>query len=187
MRPISAVLATVPLFALAACGDSGAVDDPSDPDQMAAAMEDIARPQPGEYRTTSELVEFEMPGVPEEEAQMMRSIFEMGASQPTTFCMTEEMAEAGFREFLTASQEENQECEYTAFDASGGQLSATMTCDDGQGSTGTIEFEGSISETEQDMTMTMNMANAAEGQDMRMVLRNRSERIGECSADSAAG
>lgn len=178
---------TIPLIAgiiLAGCGDSGSVDDPSDPAQIEAATQDLPQPQPGEYRTTSELVELDVPGATEEEVQMLRGIMEQGATQDRTFCMTQEEADEGYREFLANLQQSSDQCEFTDFSVSGDTLDATMACDDGSGSTGTMTFGGTISETSQDMTVTMDMNNAAAGESMRMVLRNQSERIGECSAEN---
>ncbi|QZH75574.1 MAG: DUF3617 domain-containing protein [Erythrobacter sp.] len=184
---ISTLIAAASIFALTACGDSGTVEDPGDPDQVAAAMADIAKPQPGEYTTTGELIDFEISGASEEEQAMMRGFMEMGAAQTQTICITEEQADAGFEEFLGAMQENSDECTFTNFSVDGDTLDATMNCDDGAGSTGTIEFGGTIAETSQDMTVTMNMTNATEGQTMRMVLRNQTERVGECSATTGAG
>ncbi len=184
---ISTFFAATSALALAACGDSGTVADPSDPEQVAAAMENIAKPQPGEYRTTGQLVEFALPGASEEEQQMMRGFMEMGAAQEQTFCLTQEQADEGFREFLSTMQDNSEQCTFSKFAVNGDALDATMNCDDGEGSTGTIAFAGTISETSQDMTVTMDMTNAAEGQSMRMVMRNQTERVGECSAEGAAG
>ncbi len=181
---ISTLLAAASMFALAACGDSGTVEDPSDPEQVAAAMEDIAKPQPGEYTTTVELVEFELEGASDEEEQMMRGMMEAGAAQTQTTCITEEQANAGFQEMLTAMQDNAEQCTFSNFAVEGDTLDATMNCDDGAGSTGTIQFGGTISETSQNMTVTMDMANGTAGQSMRMVMRNQTERVGECSAET---
>ena len=102
---ISSIFAASSLLVLAACGDSGTVDDPSDPDEVAAAAETIAKPQPGQYRTIAELVEFDIPGASEEEVQMMRGFVESSAAQEQTFCMTQEKADEGFQEFLSAMQD----------------------------------------------------------------------------------
>ncbi|WAT17787.1 DUF3617 domain-containing protein [Aurantiacibacter sp. MUD11] len=175
---------TLPLvagLALVACGDSGAVEDPSDPEQIAAATADLPKPLAGEYRMTGELVELAVPGASDEEIQMIRGIMEMAATQERTFCMTQEEADEGYREFLENLSEGTDECEFSEFSVNGNTLAATMQCDDGAGSTGTMEFGGNISETSQDMTVTMDMANAEEGDSMRMVLRNQTERIGDCA------
>lgn len=174
---------TLPLIAglaLAACGDSGAVDDPSDPSQIADATADLPKPQAGEYRMTGELVSLEIPGASDSEVAMLRGIMEAGATQESTFCMTQEEADEGYREFLENLSEGTDGCEFTEFSVNGNALAATMQCDDGQGNSGNMEYSGTISETSQDMTVTMDMANAAEGQSMRMVLRNQTERVGDC-------
>ena len=171
-------------FALTACGDSGSVEDPSDPAQIEAAAQDLPKPQPGEYRTSGELVELAIPGASDEEIQMMRGIMEQGAAQERTFCMTQEEADEGYREFLQNFQTGTDECQFTDFSVSGDKLDAKMACDDGAGSSGTMAFGGTISETSQDMTMTMDMKNPASDGNMRMVMRTVTERIGDCTADA---
>lgn len=175
-------LVAVSTLALAACGDSGVVEDPSDPEQIAAATANLATPQAGEYRMRVELVEFELPGASQEEQETTRSFMEMMNGQEQTFCMTEEMAEEGYQEFLENLNQGMEGCEFSSFSVEGDTLDADMVCDDGAGSTGTMEFAGTISETSQDMTISMDMANEAEGQSMRMVMRNTAERVGECAS-----
>ncbi len=167
-------------IALVACGDSGVVEDPSDPAQIESATESLPKPQPGQYRTTGELVNLEIPGASEDELQMMRGIMEQGATQDRTFCMTQEEADEGYREFLDNIAQGSDGCQFTDFAVSGNSLNATMACDDGSGSSGTMGFEGTISETSQDMTVTMDMQNTAADESMKMVMRSKSERIGEC-------
>ncbi|WP_271078411.1 DUF3617 domain-containing protein [Aurantiacibacter sp. MUD61] len=169
-------------FALTACGGPESAADPNDPDQVAAVAESIAKPQPGQYRTSGELVEFDMPGAPAEEVEMVRGFMEMGAGQEQLVCITQEQADAGFQEFLTAMSDNSDECSFTDFTVDGDQLDASMRCDGGQGGAGTVSFAGTITETSQDMTVTMEMENTAEGQAMRMVMRNQTERVGDCPA-----
>ncbi|WP_340589448.1 DUF3617 domain-containing protein [Erythrobacter alti] len=183
----STVLIATSALALAACGDSETtVDDPSDPEQLAAASENLPTPQPGEYRTTGTLVEFDLPGAPAEEVEMMRGFMEMGAAQTQTMCITEEQAEKGFDDFLSAMQDLPDDCAFSEFTVSGDMLDATMSCDDNSGSSGTVHFAGTVTETSQDMTVSMDMNDATQGRAMRMVIRNQTERVGDCSAESEA-
>lgn len=178
---IQMVLAAASAFTLAACGGGGTVDDPSDPDQVAAAIENMTKPEPGEYTTKSELVDFEMPGVPEQDAKMMRGLMEMGTSQEQTMCITQEMVEDGYQEYVKQLQNFGDECKYTSFDASGGRLDAELACNDPSGGEGTISFSGTVGETEQDMTVTMDMKDPASGQGMKMTLNSKTTRVGDCS------
>lgn len=179
---IQMILAGGAALALIGCSEAGKVDDPSDAGQMEAAMAAMAKPTPGEYSTTSNLVEFDMPGVPEQDQQMMRGIMEMASGQETKFCLTEEMAEAGYKDYIKTLQSGADNCEYTSFDASGGKLEAKMECKDPSGGEGTIAFSGTIGETEQNMTVIMDMSDPASGQGMKMTLENATKRIGDCPA-----
>ncbi|MBH5322039.1 DUF3617 domain-containing protein [Aurantiacibacter sediminis] len=169
-------------FALTACGGPQSAEDPSDPEQVAEVAAGLATPQPGQYRTTGELVEFDMPGAPEEQVQMMRGMMEMNTGQEEVICITEEQADEGFQEFLVAMNDNADTCTFSEFTVDGDQLNAAMQCDDGRGSMGSVSFDGIITETSQDMTVTMDMENAAEGQGIRMVVRNQTERLGDCPA-----
>ncbi|MGB3166408.1 MAG: DUF3617 domain-containing protein [Alteraurantiacibacter sp.] len=184
---IHCLLATVPLLVLAACDDSVSVDDPSDPDQIADAADALAKPQPGQYRQTSELVEFSSPGASEEEQAMMDAMFRPGTKQTSEFCLTPEQAEEGYREFASAFDEIPDDCEFAKFDIVSGTLDAAMQCDDGSGNVGNITFGGEVSETSSDMTMTIDLTSETEGRGARMVIRNTSERIGECTGEEDAG
>lgn len=180
----TAMLFAASTLTLTACGESGTVDDPSDPAQIEAATQDLPKPQPGQYRTSGELVELEIPGASDDELQMMRGIMEQGATQERTFCMTQEEADEGYREFLENLQQGSDECQFTDFAVSGNNLDATMACDDGEGATGTMAFGGTISETSQDMTVTMDMQNPSADGQMRIVMRTLSERVGDCTDDA---
>ncbi|TRD12153.1 DUF3617 domain-containing protein [Erythrobacter insulae] len=177
---IQMVLSAASALALAACGGSGAVDDPNDPAQLEAAFEELAKPEPGQYTTTSELIEFAMPGVPDKDAQMMRGLMEMGATQEQSMCITKDMIDDGYQDYVKQLQGFSDDCEYESFDASGGRLDAVMNCKDPSGGTGTISFNGTIGETQQDMTVKMDMNDATSGQGMQMTLKSTTTRVGDC-------
>ena len=184
---ITTALAAISAIALTACGDSGTVDDPSDPEQVAAAADRLAKPQPGQYQMTAELVEFSVSGASEEEQEMMNAMFQPGTQQTNSFCLTEEEADQGFTEFVTAMENVPEECEFSNFTVEDNALNATMSCDDNQGNTGDVQFEGTVSETGSDMRMTMDMTTAPDDRTVRMVMRNTTERTGECTGEAAAG
>lgn len=173
-------------FALSACGGEAtgggvAVDDPSDPEQIAAALEGMKKPQPGEYSVSAELVDFEMVGASDEEANAMRSIMELGMQSGSTFCMTEEMAQEGYDDYLDNLQGPNENCEYDSFSVNGDEIEASMTCNDPAGGSGTLQFSGTITETSSSIRVAMDMEDSASGQGLKMTLANTTERVGDCS------
>lgn len=176
---------TLPLItglALAACGDSGTVEDPANnPEGVANAMANLPKPEAGEYQTTGELVEFEVPGMAEDEIEMARTFMAAMFTEPQSQCITAEEAEEGYEGMIGDMGQDNEACEMTAFNATSDGFNATMNCDDGQGNVGSMTYEGQVTSTSMDATMTVDGNDPNMGS-MRMVVRMQTERVGECAA-----
>ena len=86
MKTRIALTAAIP-FLLAACGDEPTSVDPTDTEAMAELANNMVKPQAGQYEVASELIEFEVPGMPEEQAKMVRGMMEglslIHISEPT--------------------------------------------------------------------------------------------------------
>lgn len=179
VRPLS--IAAFATLTLGACSDETSVDDPNDPEQVAAAAQTLVKPQPGQYEVTSELIEFEMPGLGEDEQQMMRGMMEGGFSQTTSYCLTPEEADKGWQDAVENMQNAEGECEYSRFETSGDTLNAEMSCNNTDGSTAEMTMTGELSETGQDITMAMSgRSPEMPGGEMNMTMRMVSKRTGEC-------
>lgn len=183
MRANLFLVAAAPLaLALTACDSGTVVEDPSDPEQIAEAMGDLPTPQAGEYSVTGELIEFDIPGLGEDEAGMMRGLFEGSLASAQTFCMTEEMIGEGGQDWITKSQNVPEGCEFTSYETTANSFDAEMTCS-AEGNEGTVKIAGTVSSTTQDMRMEMDMANPMLGDGtMRMVLETQSQRVGDCAS-----
>lgn len=164
---------------IAACS-SGETDADGDGEisnaEMAAVVEtsDI-KPTAGQYRATAELVSVDIPGAPDGLEDMMRANMK---SQTSEYCLTQEEADKGFEEMAKESQ--NGDCTMKSFEINGGDIDAQMTCSaNGQG-TMNITMDGSGTSTSMDMQVTMEGSMPGMGE-AKMVLRSKSERIGDCS------
>ncbi len=179
IKPIMTLVAVLtPAFALAGCsgGEEAASSDAAE--EMAAAAAEGPQPQPGQYRTTAELLEFNVPGAPPEAADMMRSAFSQGAAEGNTYCLTPEQA-ATSREDMLKNMAES-DCTVSRFDMSAGRFDAALSCPSGQGVAGNVTMTGTMSETGSDMEMAFTTEVPGAGTAtirMHMV----SERIGDCS------
>ncbi|MES2700855.1 MAG: DUF3617 domain-containing protein [Pseudomonadota bacterium] len=169
-------------FTVAACGSS-TEDEAATPDadaaaDMADAMADGPMPQPGKYRTTAELVAFDVPGAPPEMAEMMRGAFAEGAIEATESCLTPEQANTSREDMLKNMAESN--CTVSRFDMTGGRFDAALSCPTGQGMSGEVTMTGTMSETGTDVETSFKTQIPQAGEAtirMHMV----SERIGECA------
>jgi len=181
MRPIH----TLPLVAailLASCGgdDQAADGEALTGDQVAAEAGDMVQPRPGQYRTTAELIEFDVPNAPAGMADQLKAAFAGGLAEANTFCMTDEdAAENGPRKMVEDLAE--GDCTMNTFNVSGGSVVADMQCAHDGGTPSRIKMEGEMGAERSTMTMDMTQQIAGAG-DVHMKMRMNSQRIGECAA-----
>lgn len=146
-----------PIALLGACSSGGADADGDGEitgEEVQAEMESAAISiTPGQWETTVQLTEFDMPQMPEEARGMMQQ--QMGRARANTSCITPE--EAANPEANTFG-DNNDDCTYTDFTMSGGTILIAGSCQ-AQGMPGamTMRMEGSYTPTSYDMTMNMNM------------------------------
>ncbi|MFC3098729.1 DUF3617 domain-containing protein [Alteraurantiacibacter palmitatis] len=171
LLPVAAVLL------LAACGDS-AEDSPAGVEGAAEAMADGPTPQPGQYSTTTEILELTIPGLAPEMRDMIRSAMAEGAREGSSYCLTAEDA-ANSREEMIRNMTES-DCTVQRFDMAGGTIDASLSCPaGGEGLTGDVTLNGTMTETGADMTMSFKSQVPDLGEAtirMRMV----SSRVGDC-------
>lgn len=162
---------------LAACGGSDeAPDGALTKEDVAAKVDSVVKPQPGQYRSTVELLAFDMPGMTDEMKAQMKTMAESGLAQGNSFCMTE--AQADPKTMLQNIAE--SDCTFNQFDVNGGTIKADMVCKGDGGAEGRVEMDGTMTPTSSTMTMTMQQSMGNMGI-VNMKMRVTSNRIGECS------
>lgn len=170
-------------FTLAGCGSS---ETDSDGDgkislEEAAAVSDgeFVKPDPGQYRSTVEFVDVQMPGAPEQVRDQMRAMLDQGP-QTNEYCLTEEEAQKGFEVAIREAQAQDN-CSFETFDIEAGEIDAVMVCQEPGRGTMRMTIEGKGGRTSSDTTMTMEM-NGPDGETMTLVSRSQQERIGDCES-----
>lgn len=164
---------------LAGCGggdDSGGVPA----DDVAAEAANLIQPRPGQYRSSIELLEFEVPGMAEGAKQQMQQIFASGLAEGNTFCMTEEDAARNGAEEMAKNMAEG-DCTMNSFNVSGGTVNAEMQCSGEEGFASTVRMDGTMTAESSAMTMDMSQSIPNVGE-TRMKMRVNSQRIGDCAA-----
>ena len=176
---------TLPLVAailLAACGgDADADGDGSlSDDEVAAEAAGMVQPEPGQYRASLELLEFDAPNMPPEAKAQMEQIFASGLAEGNSFCMTEaDVAEGGPEEMVKNLAE--SDCTMNSFNVSGNTIVADMQCPGEGGATSKVRMEGEM--RADGSTMTMDMEQDIPGMGAtKMKMRVTSERTGDCAA-----
>lgn len=181
MRPMTLALAAL-VLPLAACGsdEPASVDGGLTTDEVMERAQEAGaeiKPEPGLYRSQTEIQDIQIANAPEQMRDMMKNSM---TSQTHEYCLTPEQAEKGFEESARQSQADSN-CTFQKFDVDGGSIDAAMTCSpDGQG-TMTVAVQGTGSATRSEMNMTMEGDMPPMGS-MTMKMRIVNERIGDCPA-----
>lgn len=168
-------------LALAACGSEP--DQPKTAEEVVAAADKLVKPRPGLYRNSAEIVEFEIPGIPPEQAARMRDMAAGLQGEQTTQCLTQAEADEGFRRVVKELGEGQNgiTCSFSRFDASGNDLDAALACSAPGGDDAEMTIEGTVEEERSRMRMEMNQqSDTIPGGEMRMTMEVVSERIGDC-------
>src|SRR5690606_1756512 len=129
-------------LALAACGSSGTEADNGSVSMqdMAKAAEGIPKPVAGQYESTVELLDMQMPGVPEQAKAQMRAAAAEGMAKTNRFCLTEEEAAKGAEQLLQNMADST--CSVERFDVSGSAIDAKMSCSGEGGMQGQVALQG---------------------------------------------
>lgn len=168
-------------LALAGCGEAN--KEPRTADEVVAEAAKLEKPRPGQYETTVELVNFDVPGLPPQQAEAMKATMGKVSSQSSRSCLTQADADKGFEESVRQMTEKNgtMQCDFGRFDVDGGKIDAAMTCKGPQGMTSdiTVEGTGSAEATAMHMKMVQKAA-MIPGGEMRMEMKMNSRRVGDC-------
>jgi hypothetical protein len=141
----------------------------------------MIKPQPGQYEASYELLEFDVPGMPEAARAQMEQAMGGAAevAKGIKYCLTPEEAESqGARSMAENMAEGN--CTFAKFDVDGGTISADMQCSGPEGGTNHVLMDGEVTPT--GSTMTMTTEQEMSGRQMRMKTRVTAKRIGDCPA-----
>lgn len=165
------------LFLLAACG----TNTPDTPvDKQAAAIAKAAEAggtgiklRPGRWQMQTQMMEFDMPGIP---AGMQKSIRkQMSTAANLTTCLTQDEADRGDGKFF---EPRDRDCKYRTFSMANGQIAAQMTCSD-NGGTQSVDVSGSYTPESYDLRFAT--SGDVSGASMNMSMHTSGIRVGECT------
>ena len=171
-----AILPLVAVLALTACGSSD--DEATTLADAAEELSDAPQPLPGMYRTTTEMLEFNAPGMPADALEMMQAQMAQSDADITESCLTAEQAALGQEELLKNATQSS--CTVSRFDVSGGNIDAAMSCPAGDGITGNVTVTGTMGAEGSDMEMGFSTTIPGGGE-ATFRMHVVSERIGDCT------
>ncbi len=179
MRPVLLIPIALAL-PLAACNKQPEVSatnaTPAEVQEKLAAATSADAPmvKPGRWEGAMTISEMDMPAMPAEAREKMKS--HMGTARPFVTCLTEE--EVKQRKAFFTGETPDKSCKYDHFNLSGGKLDAAMTCNREGG-----KMAMTMSGTYNADSYEMNMASRAEGGPMgvmNMKMKVAAKLVGAC-------
>ena len=179
MRLIPLFCSTALLTAsLAACdkADKG----PKSMEQAKHEAAQLERPDPGQYRQTTKITKFEVPGAPPAMVAQIRKMME-GKGSNLTYCLSKADTEKGFAEMFKKGAQ--GDCKYDRFDASANTIDAIMTCKAGAGGVAKMTMNGTVSSTGSHVTVNVEQKNDKSPMgNANIAMELETKRIGDCPA-----
>lgn len=187
MRHTMLMLAAV-AASLSACNDKPG-DRPGDKtgeiaatDAMSkqAVREEVDKVQlkPGQWEGRFTVQAIDMPDAPAGMQDQMKSMMSKTAHR---YCITPEQAANPSGDMFAA--QDNKDCTYGGFDASGGKVQGQLSCKS-QGGTMNATLSGTYAPERYGMDMDMKMAGGPKGTTMAITARSEGKWIGpECASD----
>lgn len=174
-RRTSLAAAALASIALAGCGSSDTIEAENESAESVAkkvADSDI-KPRPGKWESKMTIEKVEIPGMPPEMQEMMKS--QMGKVEVSASCLTQEELDENEGEFFKPGDQSG--CTYNSFKMGGGEIDADMTCED-QGMKQNMKMTGTYGDDS--YTMNVSADGEIQGQPMSMAMSIESNRVGEC-------
>lgn len=134
--------------------------------------------RPGLWQSKVTIDRLEMPGMPADMAQRMKTMMANRQGQDFEACLTADDVARPKEDFFAGG---NNQCRYEHFTMGGGKIDAVMHCGKDQG-TQTMKMAGTYSPDSYALQManTFQASNAAPA--MQMQMRVDARRVGECPA-----
>lgn len=131
--------------------------------------------RPGLWLSKVTIEKFEVPGMPPEMANRMKTMMAQNQEHGFETCLTADDVKKPKEDFFAGK---DNECRYDRFTMGGGKIDAVMRCGKGQ----TMKMAGTYSpdsyRMQTSMTAAADKGDAASGMNMQM--RIESQRVGEC-------
>lgn len=173
---------------LGACSSEEPSKASSNEETVEAELAQAATLQPGQYAANVEVIRVDVPGLPADQAEMMKGMMSSSAAVENSYCLTPEQAGRGGRDMFAEMAKGDGNCQFSDFDVDGGRVTGRLSCTGGRGgATSEIMLDGTMQRTATNMHMTMTVNDShMPGGRMEVEMRIATHRTGDCAAAPAA-
>jgi len=136
--------------------------------------------RPGLWQSKVTIEKFEMPGMPPEMTERMKTMMAQNQEHGFESCLTQEDVKRPKEDFFAGK---NNQCRYDHFTMGAGKIDAEMHCGGKHGESQVMQMAGTYSSDDYQMQTSMKMdgGSTPEGS-MAMTMRIEAKRVGECKA-----
>jgi len=138
---------------------------------------DQAFVRPGLWESKVTIEKFDVPGMPPEMAQRMKTMMAENQEHGFQTCLTAEDVKRPKEDFFAGK---NNQCRYEHFTMGGGKIDAAMHCGGKDGGTQVMQMAGTYSPDSYQMQTAMKLNGAGAQGGMNMSMRVEAQRVGEC-------
>jgi len=131
----------------------------------------------GLWESKVTIEKFEIPGMPPEMAQRMKTMMAENQEHGFQTCLTAEDVKRPKEDFFAGK---DNKCRYEHFTMGGGKIDAAMHCGGKGGQTQVMKMAGTYSPDSYQMQTRMTMSGAGAEGGMDMSMRVEAQRVGEC-------
>ncbi len=171
------VTSALVLAALAGC-----TPDPPDEQDILASADQLPDPQPGLYRSTTQVTGYDLPLANPQEAAAMRERFENLPPTTGEQCLTPAEAAEGWIVLVRSLNE--GACQIEQFAADESTMEAMVACSAPDGTTSRMAMTGTATATNSTMDLhIVQHGPAIPGGEQTIAMTVASERIGDCPAE----
>ncbi len=178
MRSMTLAIMFVPLAALTLTACDKPDKGPKSMEQAKQEATQLERPDPGQYKQTTKITKFEVPGAPPQMVAQIRKMME-GQGGNLTYCLSKADTEKGFAEMFKKGAQ--GDCTYDRFDASANTIDAIMTCKAGAGGSAKMTMNGTVSATGSRVNVNVEQKNDKSPMgNANIAMELETTRIGDC-------
>jgi hypothetical protein len=154
--------------------------------QVAREMAEATPMEPGQYETRINVSRFEVPGMPAEQAAMMRQMMTSMSGAVQSQCVTAQQARSRGRDMFREMG--RGDCTMENFNIDGEAVTGLMRCAGQNGSRAEMTMTGTMGSTASDMAIAMNVTDPSMPQGrMTMAMQVTATRTGECRPGASSG
>jgi uncharacterized protein (DUF885 family) len=168
-----------------ACALAACTPEPPGEEEILAGAQSLPAPQPGLYRSTTRLTDYDLPQASPQDAAAMRARLGGMPASVAEHCVTAADAEEGWLALVRGLNEGT--CRVERFSAGDGAMEAVVACIGPDQMTSHMAMTGIASETASSMDLRIiQNGPAIPGGEQAMAMMVTSERIGDCPTPASA-